>query len=176
MSREFGRQFRVHGVPAAHPIRHKALYILALVPTRVVLKWPKIQIRGADPASVEVDGTREAETLLAKAAVHVEGSDDPVITSRIVVDSRAMEMDIGPAESSHGLLGHSILANTHGFVRFKPVSVSVVVFAVSVIGPVPFIIAIAVAAIRRRFGPLTIGVVRLLDRITGLVAAVGSLP
>lgn len=70
-----------------------------------------------------------------------------VVPPRTIVDSRAVEVDIGAAEALNGLVLDSVLADADSLIHSEAVAVPVVVIAVAIAGPV-VLIAIPTAAVR----------------------------
>src|SRR6185437_177836 len=92
--------------------------------------------------------------------MNIEGSSHPVLAAGTIVDRGAVKVDVAGAETPAGLRKHGLLTNPNGLVYAERVTVSPVVIAVTIVGPVLAI------------GPITggIAVVTLVAiLITGLI-------
>jgi len=68
--------------------------------------------------------------------MNVNHADNPILTARVVVDGRAIEMHLGPAKSASCLAENFGLAYAHGFLLPEPMVIAAIVVAALVVGAI----------------------------------------
>jgi len=78
--------------------------------------------------------------------MNIEASDDPIVSSWVVIDIHAPDMQVGGAETPAGLTQDLVAANLDGIINRETMAVAAVVITVLISGAIPLVGIIPIAA------------------------------
>src|SRR5262249_1044673 len=99
---------------------------------------------------IEIHRAREVVSILPRPSMDVQASKHPIIASWPVIHFRAPKMNVCPPEPPSSLIVNLTPANLDRIVDRESMAVSPIVFAATIVGPVPVVVVISICRRRRR--------------------------
>jgi len=78
--------------------------------------------------------------------MNIQASDDPIVSSRIVIDIHTPDMQVAGAKTPPSLTQDLVAANLDRIIHCETMAVTAVVFTVLIAGAIPLVGIIAIAA------------------------------